>query len=121
MDEVDVRIRVRSVSRAGRYKVVSGSCRALSRVTQNVRWYTLSVVPPTFPVPLEVVDPLQTKSYIYINTAVMLGTPATYQLLPVFLVGLLLGSSTVLLIIFFLFRVSRRDGDGCFGRFGHNE
>ena len=51
----------------------------------------------------------------------MLDTSATYQLLPFFLIGLLLGNSTVLFIIFFLFRVSRRDGDGCFGRFGHNE
>ena len=41
-----------------------------------------------------------------INTAIMLGTSGTYQVLPFFLIRLLLGNSTVLLIVFFLFGVS---------------
>jgi hypothetical protein len=104
MDEVDVRIRVRSVSRAGRYKVVSGSCGAVSHMARHARddahfqsFHQHFQFPPKLKVLFRLDD---------INTAVKLGTSGTYQVLPFFLIRLLLGNSTVLLIIIFLFGVS---------------
>ena len=103
MDEVDVRIRVRSVSRAGRYKVVSGSCGAVSRMAQNARegaHFQSFHQHFQFAPKLEILfrlDDINTRSCY---------TSWTYQVLPFFLIRLLLGNSTVLIIIFFLFGVS---------------